>query len=82
MSNTGVFIVVFVCNPSSLSPLSTHVKFQSFEPGGGRAVTAMGMYLLVEFIYLVFARIPVRVTVGKLGLCCRVCVRSVEHCSP
>ena len=57
MSNTGVFIVVFVCNPSSLPPLSPHVRVQSFEPGGGQT-TATGYTFLVEFIYLVFARIP------------------------
>ena len=29
---------------------------------------------LVEFMYLVFTRVPVRVTVGDSSLCCCICV--------
>ena len=33
---------------------------------------------LVEFVYLVFTHMPVRVTVGDPGLCCCTCVTYVE----
>ena len=33
----------------------------------------------VEFVYLVFTRMPVRVTVGDPGPCCCVCVTSFER---
>ena len=41
--------------------------------GGGGGVLALGKEKnvpLVEFMYLVFTRKPVRVTVGYSGLCC------------
>ena len=34
---------------------------------------------LVEFMYLVFTRMPVRVTVGDSGLRCCTCVTSFER---
>ena len=33
---------------------------------------------LVEFMYFVFTRMPVRVTIDDSGLCSRVCVMSFE----